>query len=311
MTASHSSSVMFTSIRSRRIPALLTRMSSRPYCSSAWATRCSAAPKSETSSAFATASPPAAAISSTTDWAGVVSAPSPASEPPRSLTTTRAPASASASACSRPIPRPAPVTIATFPSSDGMREDRTTHGLRRQPGTERDLRLRRVSVADLAGGVGGARGGDARARAVRLHRGRRRLGVDDARQPGGVRAPAAPSPDADRKPRAGHLRRGARDALSGAVPARADRRALDRARGRRACGRPRSRFDRSADGPLERGVALDRGGRRGDGRRAALVPALLGQRSRRRGQRRPASRGGRLRRARRHARHADPRLAGP
>ena len=44
---------------------------------------------------------------------------SPLSRPPRSFTTTFAPARASASACSRPMPRPAPVTIATFPSSDG------------------------------------------------------------------------------------------------------------------------------------------------------------------------------------------------
>ena len=37
-------------------------------------------------------------------------------EPPRSLTTTLAPCRASSSACPRPIPRPAPVTIATRPS---------------------------------------------------------------------------------------------------------------------------------------------------------------------------------------------------
>ena len=61
--------------------------------------------------------------------------------------------------------------------------------------------------------------------------------------------------------------------------------------------------------PLERGLALDRGDRRGDGRRATLVPAVLGQRPRGRGQPRPARRGGRLRGDRRHARHADPRLA--
>src|SRR6266545_3040445 len=69
--------------------------------------------------ALARASPPAAPISSTTSWAGVSFRRSPASETPRSLTTTLAPASARANACSRPMPRPAPVTIATFPSRDG------------------------------------------------------------------------------------------------------------------------------------------------------------------------------------------------
>src|SRR5262249_20417075 len=57
----------------------------------------------------------------TTSCAGPSSAPSPAIEPPRSLTTTRAPARARASACSRPMPRPAPVTIATLPSRRGIR----------------------------------------------------------------------------------------------------------------------------------------------------------------------------------------------
>ena len=55
--------------------------------------------------------------------------------------------------------------------------------------------------------------------------------------------------------------------------------------------------------------SLDRGRRREHGRRAALVPALLGQRPRARRQpRRPRRRGGLLG-GRRHARHADPRLA--
>ena len=74
MTASHSSSVMFTSIRSRRIPALLTRMSRRPNSSIAcWIMRPAPA-KSATFSPFATASPPAALISSTTCSAGAASA---------------------------------------------------------------------------------------------------------------------------------------------------------------------------------------------------------------------------------------------
>src|SRR5579871_6785460 len=122
MTASHSASVMFTSIRSRRIPALLTRMSRRPKFSIACCTIRPAPAKSATFSPFVVASPPAPRISSTTCCAGVASAPSPARPPPRSLTTTFAPAVASASACERPIPRPAPVTIATFPLRSGMRE---------------------------------------------------------------------------------------------------------------------------------------------------------------------------------------------
>src|SRR6185437_12346158 len=119
-TESHSSSVMFTSIRSRRIPALLTRMSSRPNSSIACRTSRSAPAKSATFSPFVEASPPEARISSTTCSAGPGSAPSPASPAPRSLTTTFAPACASASACERPIPRPAPVTIATFPLRSGI-----------------------------------------------------------------------------------------------------------------------------------------------------------------------------------------------
>ena len=61
--------------------------------------------------------------------------------------------------------------------------------------------------------------------------------------------------------------------------------------------------------PLERGVDVDRGDRRGDGRRAAVVPALLDQRPRDRREPPLARGGGRLLGSRRHARHADPRLA--
>src|SRR3954468_21005725 len=120
MTASHSSSVMFTSIRSRRIPALLTRMSSRPNSSIACCTSRSAPAKSATFSPLVDASPPAARISSTTCSAGPGSEPSPATPAPRSLTTTVAPAFASASACERPMPRPAPVTMATLPFKSGI-----------------------------------------------------------------------------------------------------------------------------------------------------------------------------------------------
>src|SRR5438309_7575271 len=67
---------------------------------------------------FATASPPAATISSTTLCAAL---PPPAGDPsrptPMSLTTTRAPSAAKANACARPMPPPAPVTMTTRPST--------------------------------------------------------------------------------------------------------------------------------------------------------------------------------------------------
>src|SRR5438093_12901940 len=50
--------------------------------------------------------------------AGRLSAPSPLTEPPRSLTTTLAPCVANSSASPRPTPWPPPVTIATLPSSN-------------------------------------------------------------------------------------------------------------------------------------------------------------------------------------------------
>src|SRR3954453_883398 len=118
MTASHSSSVMLTITRSRRIPALLTSMSRSPKCSMALLISRCAPSQSATLSALTIASPPIASISATTCCAGVASVPAPSLAPPRSLTTTRAPSRANSSACSRPIPRPAPVMIATRPSSD-------------------------------------------------------------------------------------------------------------------------------------------------------------------------------------------------
>ena len=117
MTSSHSSSVMLMIVRSRRIPALLTRMCSAPNSAIAWSTSRRAPAASVASSALATALPPAALISSTTCWAGVASLPEPSAAPPRSLTTTAAPSFANSKACSRPRPRPAPVMMATRPSS--------------------------------------------------------------------------------------------------------------------------------------------------------------------------------------------------
>src|SRR4051812_38441386 len=116
ITASHSSSVMLTRTRSRRMPALLTTTWRSPKVSTAWRTIASAPLKLATLSPLATASPPMPSISSTTCCAGEVSAPVPSTLPPRSLTTTLAPCRANDRACSRPIPRPAPVTMATRPS---------------------------------------------------------------------------------------------------------------------------------------------------------------------------------------------------
>ena len=104
MTRSHSCSDIVKIIRSRSTPALLTRMSSRPYRSSAVATSFSPVAHSATSPAATTAWPPAAVISPATACTA---------SPGRSFSTSRAPARASASASARPSPFPAPVTMAT------------------------------------------------------------------------------------------------------------------------------------------------------------------------------------------------------
>ena len=66
MTESHSASVMLTSIRSRRIPALLTTACRSPNVSMAWLTIRWAPSQSDTSSPLAIASPPMPSISWTT-----------------------------------------------------------------------------------------------------------------------------------------------------------------------------------------------------------------------------------------------------
>ena len=115
-TASHSASDMFTSIRSRRNPALHTSVSKRPHSATACSTIARASSQSDTSPPLATASPPAAAISATTSAAASLGVPEPSRSTPRSFTTTRAPSAAKARAWARPKPRPAPVTITTRPS---------------------------------------------------------------------------------------------------------------------------------------------------------------------------------------------------
>ena len=98
---------------SRRMPALLMRMSIRPHFSMTVDTMASTAASSVMSLPSTIASPPAAVISSTTCCASDGDPPSPRTSPPRSLTTTLAPRSASARAYARPRPPAAPVTIAT------------------------------------------------------------------------------------------------------------------------------------------------------------------------------------------------------
>ena len=168
-----------------------------------------------------------------------------------------------------------------------------------------------IAVADRARGVGGARRGEARSRRVRLHRRRRGRRGDDPREPRGVRAPPHQAADAHGQHAARPLGGGARHAVAGAVPPGAGRRALDRASGGRAGRGARGGRAGSPLLPIDRRLLVDRGHRGGDGRRAALVPALLDQRPRDRRQPAPASRPERLLGGRRHARHADPRLAAP
>ena len=117
ITASHSPSVMFTTTRSLRIPALLTNTCRSPNASTAAFTIRWAPSQSVTESLLATASPPISRISCAVSSAGPVSSPEPSTPPPRSLTTILAPSDAMSNACSRPIPRPAPVMITTRPSS--------------------------------------------------------------------------------------------------------------------------------------------------------------------------------------------------
>src|SRR6266851_3071922 len=107
---------MFTSMRSRRMPALLTSTWRSPKVSTAVLTNLWAPSHDDTSSPLATASPPISRILSTTSPAGPAEDPVPSGSAPRSLTTTLAPCSASITACSRPMPRPPPVTMQIRPS---------------------------------------------------------------------------------------------------------------------------------------------------------------------------------------------------
>src|ERR1700724_2224901 len=145
-TGATRSGVRLWNALSRRIPALFTTIARLPNSSIAcWMMR---SPPSAvaTLSRLATATPPAARISSTTCSAGFDS-PAPGS-PPTSLTTTRAPRRASSRAWQRPSPRPAPVTIATSPSNfNGALVTATS-----------DHRESAADAEDLAGDPRGQRG---------------------------------------------------------------------------------------------------------------------------------------------------------
>src|SRR5687768_10214132 len=145
-TSSKSNSDMLAIVVSRRIPALLTSMSSSPNDSTASSTTARAPSQLAMSWSLLTALPPRALISAATSEHGVGSLPVPSLATPRSLTTTATPLSASSNACSRPSPRPAPVTTATRPSSSTMTRRRVLRRL--EPG-ELHHGAAPVGVADL------------------------------------------------------------------------------------------------------------------------------------------------------------------
>ena len=121
------------------------------------------APSKElTLSVLATASPPAAMISSTTDWAAETSVPEPSTAPPRSFTTTLAPSDAKRSACSRPMPRPPPVMIATLSCNMVQPSSRSALAASEHPSTGW-RRVRSETIATVPGTcqTGGCCGGRA------------------------------------------------------------------------------------------------------------------------------------------------------
>ena len=105
ITASQSSRFIRSIKPSLVIPALFTRMSSRPCRSNAPVTSASFDAASATSTVATSAFPPAFVISSTVAAAFCS----------RAAATTVAPCAASLVAIARPIPLDAPVTSATFP----------------------------------------------------------------------------------------------------------------------------------------------------------------------------------------------------
>ena len=144
-TSRKSSRLIFAKLLSRRMPALFTRMSTRPQSERVRLTIAAIADSSVTDAANDRAIPPDEAISAATASAAAGAT---------SFTTIRAPLRARNSACSRPSPPPAPVTIATRPSmewvivaSSALRDIRRAAAARRG---------RRSSARDVAGGAASA-----------------------------------------------------------------------------------------------------------------------------------------------------------
>src|SRR6185503_911249 len=117
ITSDQSAWLILWKMTSRRMPALLTRISTRPKASTAALTIASAFFGSVIESVEATASPPAFSMAATVSCAGPSSRPEPVRLAPMSHTTTRAPSAAIACAMARPMPRPPPVTMATLPET--------------------------------------------------------------------------------------------------------------------------------------------------------------------------------------------------
>ncbi len=189
-----------------------------------------------------------------------------------------------------------------------VRRDRAraaVRGLRRRGARRLPARSGLVRAARARGAEGDV------ARGIRLRRGRRRHRGDDAREPRRVRALAHRPADAARRLDARHDRRRARHAAAEPVRPLPDRRARDGAPRRRRRRRARRGSRGHPVRLLEPGVAADGGDRAGDGRRAALVPALLEHVERARREPRLARRALRLLGDRAHARHDDARLADP
>src|SRR5271170_1481946 len=140
-TASQSSSFMRSASVSRVIAALFTSMSSLPNFASVCRKPDFTCAGSATSIGTASASPPAASISATSDAS--LSA-------VRAATATFAPAPASATEVARPIPCEAPVTRATLSLSENMRLAFRRFGARLRDLVERGLETRGVLDIEAA-----------------------------------------------------------------------------------------------------------------------------------------------------------------
>src|SRR5947209_3697532 len=124
------------------MPAALNTICSPPKMSRACCTIARQSSNLPTEPKLATASPPAALISSTVTCAGRWSPPSPAPPTPGSTTTILAPSAAISLATSAPTPRAAPVQIATRPSNMPM----VRPFLECRSGSQLTRRLRLLSI---------------------------------------------------------------------------------------------------------------------------------------------------------------------